>query len=144
MLLLLFFPACSKRVYVPIERTVRVREVETVRDTVVRVKLVPFFAEVATSRDSSCLENEYAYSAAIWNGRELYHTLGIFDREFPVRVQYVDRFVYRTDSVKVPYPVTEFKEVNRLSAFQGFQVWCGRLFLLIVFERVFWGVLRHK
>jgi len=46
--------------------------------------------------------------------------------------------VYKVDSVQIPYPVVEYKEVNKLTTFQGFQVWCGRLLLVIVL--VFLGV----
>jgi len=48
---------------------------------------------------------------------------------------YKDRFVrdsvFITDSVQVPYPVVEYTEVNRLSSFQSFQIWCGRILLLL-------------
>lgn len=57
--------------------------------------------------------------------------------------KYIDRFVYKnraikdsifkTDSIQVPYPVIEYKEVNRLNTFQGFQIWCGRILLLLAF-----------
>lgn len=38
--------------------------------------------------------------------------------------------VFKTDSVQVPYPVEVEREVNRLTSFQAFQVWCGRILLL--------------
>lgn len=37
-----------------------------------------------------------------------------------------------TDSIQVPYPVTEYREVNRLNSFQSFQIWCGRIMLLLL------------
>lgn len=40
--------------------------------------------------------------------------------------------VFVTDSLQVPYPVEVEKEVNRLSSFQHFQIWCGRILLLLV------------
>lgn len=40
--------------------------------------------------------------------------------------------VFRTDSVQVPYPVEVEKEVNRLTSFQSFQIWCGRILLLLI------------
>jgi len=59
------------------------------------------------------------------------------------RYLYRDRLVrdsvFRTDSIQVPYPVEVEKEVNRLTSFQSFQVWCGRLLLLLL---VGWGVYR--
>ncbi len=40
--------------------------------------------------------------------------------------------VFVSDTIQVPYPVEVEKEVNRLSSFQSFQVWCGRILLLIL------------
>lgn len=42
--------------------------------------------------------------------------------------------VFITDSVRIeiPYPVEVEKEINRLSSFQFFQVWCGRILLLLI------------
>lgn len=48
---------------------------------------------------------------------------------------YRDRFLTDTlcvsDTIRIPYPVTEIKEVNRLTSFQGFQIWLGRIVLLL-------------
>lgn len=44
-----------------------------------------------------------------------------------------------TDTIRVPYPVVETKEIRRLSSFQAFQVWCGRIFLVIL---VLWCGMR--
>lgn len=40
--------------------------------------------------------------------------------------------VYISDSIQVPFPVVEYKEVNRLTSFQSFQIWCGRVGVLLV------------
>lgn len=40
--------------------------------------------------------------------------------------------VYLTDSIQVPYAVEVGKEVNRLSSFQSFEIWCGRILLLVL------------
>lgn len=40
--------------------------------------------------------------------------------------------VLNIDSIQIPYPVIEYKEVNTLSSFQSFQIWCGRILLLIL------------
>lgn len=49
---------------------------------------------------------------------------------------YKDKIVKDTvaivDSIQVPYPVEIFTEVNRLSSFQSFQIWCGRILLLVI------------
>jgi hypothetical protein len=53
------------------------------------------------------------------------------------RYLYRDRLVrdsvFRTDSIAVPYPVeVPGPEVNRLTSFQSFQIWCGRILLLLI------------
>lgn len=40
--------------------------------------------------------------------------------------------VFTVDSIRVPYPVIEYKETNQLNSFQSFQIWCGRILLLLV------------
>lgn len=40
--------------------------------------------------------------------------------------------IFKVDSISVPYPVVEYQEVNRLSSFQSFQIWCGRILLLFI------------
>lgn len=40
--------------------------------------------------------------------------------------------IFKYDSIQVPYPVVEYKEVNKLSGFQNFQIWCGRLLLVLL------------
>lgn len=40
--------------------------------------------------------------------------------------------IFKTDSIQIPYPVEVEKEVNRLTSFQSFQVWCGRILLLLI------------
>ncbi|MBB4036537.1 hypothetical protein GGR21_002443 [Dysgonomonas hofstadii] len=53
------------------------------------------------------------------------------------RYLYRDKFVrdsiFINDSIQVPYPVEiPGPEVNRLTSFQSFQVWCGRILLLLL------------
>lgn len=52
--------------------------------------------------------------------------------------------VFLTDSVQVPFPVVEYKEVNRLTSFQSFEVWCGRIFFIIIFLSVVALIIRMK
>lgn len=70
-----------------------------------------------------------------------------------VKVEYRDRLyrdklvrdsVFLTDSVQVPFPVVEYKEVNRLTSFQSFEVWCGRIFFIIIFLSVVALIIRMK
>lgn len=128
-----FLSGCkTKTVYIPVEKTRLVKEVETIHDTIVEIKLVPYYKEKTTAEDSSYLENEYAYSSAHWDGALLHHNLGIFDKKIPVEIQYKDRNIYIHDSIPVPYPVVEYIEVNQLSSFQSFQIWCGRILLIVI------------
>lgn len=52
------------------------------------------------------------------------------------RYMYKDKLIKDTvnvtDTIRVPYPVEIEKEVNRLNSFQSFQIWCGRILLLIL------------
>lgn len=40
--------------------------------------------------------------------------------------------VFVNDTIRVPYPVKVETEVNRMSSFQSFQIWCGRILLLLI------------
>lgn len=50
------------------------------------------------------------------------------------RYLYKDRLVHDSihlrDTIRVPYPVLDEVEVNRISGFQNFQMWCGRILLI--------------
>lgn len=48
------------------------------------------------------------------------------------KIKIVRDSVFKTDSIQIPYPVKVEKEVNRLSSFQSFQIWCGRILLLLL------------
>lgn len=52
------------------------------------------------------------------------------------RYLYKDRLVHDSihlrDTIRVPYPVLEEVEVNKVSGFQNFQMWCGRILLIII------------
>lgn len=52
--------------------------------------------------------------------------------------------IYKVDSVQVPYPVVEYKEVNKLSTFQGFQIWCGRILLIVLMGYFIFIGIRKK
>lgn len=40
--------------------------------------------------------------------------------------------IFRTDSISIPYPVIEYKDVNKLTGWQNFQIWCGRILLILL------------
>lgn len=54
--------------------------------------------------------------------------------------------IFITDSIKieVPYPVEVEKEINRLNSFQSFQVWCGRILLLLIIGFFSYKFIRKK
>lgn len=61
---------------------------------------------------------------------------------------YRDRFrtdtLCVTDTIRIPYPVTETKEVNRLTSFQSFQIWLGRIVLFLIIAWISWSVFKKK
>jgi uncharacterized integral membrane protein len=52
--------------------------------------------------------------------------------------------VFVSDSIQVPYPVVEYREVNRLSSFQSFQIWCGRILLIVLFIFIVYKIFRRR
>jgi len=105
LLMFVLFSGCSKRVYVPVERTTTVYE--TLRDTLVEVDLKEVHDTVtieAFGGDTlSYLHNDLAYSFASIEGGKLGHSLGIrpgTKLQFPMQM----KFIHIVDSI--PYPVT--------------------------------------
>lgn len=52
--------------------------------------------------------------------------------------------IYITDSIAVPYPVVEYKEVNKLTSFQTVCVWLGKMLLGILGIGLIIGLLKWK
>ncbi len=53
--------------------------------------------------------------------------------------------IFKTDTIRVPYPVEVVKEVKKpLSGWQNFQVWCGRIALLLATLAIVYFVLKLK
>lgn len=129
----------TKIEYVPVETIKTITE--TLRDTIVDVRLVPYKEEVETEADSSYLENPYAYSFAFWDGLKLRHSLGIFDKPIPSRVQYLDRIV--EIEVEKPYPVKgDTVYVNKLSWWQSTLVALGVLMVIQILILTGLGVFK--
>ena len=105
VLMFVCFSGCSKRVYVPVERTTTVYE--TLRDTLVEVELKEVSDTVTIETlggdTLSYLHNDLAYSFASIEGGKLGHSLGIRPGTkllFPMQM----KFIHIVDSI--PYPVT--------------------------------------
>lgn len=105
VLMFVMFSGCSKRVYVPVERTTTVYE--TLRDTLVEVELKEVHDTVTIETlggdTLSYLHNDIAYSFASIEGGKLGHSLGILPGTkllFPMQM----KFIHIVDSI--PYPVT--------------------------------------
>jgi len=53
--------------------------------------------------------------------------------------------IFKTDTIRVPYPVEVIKQVKKpLSSWQSFQVWCGRIALIILLFFIVYFVLKLK
>lgn len=59
-------------------------------------------------------------------------TIRIEKYKYLYRDRLVRDSIFRADTIAVPYPVVEVQEVNRLTSFQSFQVWCGRILLILI------------
>ena len=98
--------SCSKTIYVPVE------SVKTeYRDNYMRDSIMLYDSVFVKEKGDTIWLEKYRY---------LYRDKIIKDS------------VIITDSIQVPYPVVEFKEVNKVTGWQNFQIWCGRILLLLV------------
>ncbi len=115
-IILLASAICSCRgvKYVPVE-TVRV-DSTVIRDTLMKVQLLPYRDSVATRDTASFLSNPYAYSWARWSGGLLQHSLGIWPlATTQVKVPYfIDRYV----TITKPQVVEVEKELSKWQQFK--------------------------
>lgn len=103
ILFVCFITGCkTKTIYYPVERKTTITE--TLRDTVIDVRLEHIRDSVITPDTTSRLSNKYAYSSARLISGMLHHTLSTWpDALIPVEVKYIDRL--QIDSIPAPYPV---------------------------------------
>lgn len=123
ILMFVCFSGCSKRVYVPVERTTTVTELTV--DTVVEVSIKEVHDTVTIDtrgRDTlSCISNGLAYSFASIENGVLGHSLGTIPGA-KVRDSIKVKYIIIRDSI--PYPVEVVKE-KKLSFWQSVKIEYG-------------------
>jgi hypothetical protein len=111
--------ACGTTKYVPIETTRIEYRDNFVRDSIVRYDSV-FVRQTADT---------------VFFERHRY-----FYRDKIVRDS-----IFNVDTIRVPYPVEVVREVKKtLSGWQNFQVWCGRILLLLALLAIAYFALKLK
>jgi hypothetical protein len=136
--------------YIPVETVKTVTE--TLRDTIIEVKLEVHNDTVALPDTVSHLKNKYAESWAKWSNGLLMHSLKILDTPIPVKATVKD--THKIDSIRVPYPVkgdTVYIE-KKLSWWQTLFIWTGVIvwitgiitLLILISKRTNWisGLLK--
>jgi len=117
ILLLCFCSSCKTPQYIPVETTKIEYRDNFVRDSIFRYDSI-FVKQTA---DTIFFER-YKY---------LY------------RDKIVKDSIFINDTIRVPYPVEVVKEVKKpLSSWQNFQVWCGRIALIILLLICMWKLKR--
>lgn len=123
--------------YIPVE-TVRT-VTETLRDTIIQVKLEIQRDTVAKPDTVSHLKNKYAESWARYEGGLLMHSLKILDVPIPVKTTVKE--TQKIDSIQVPYPVkgdTIYVE-KKLSWWQTLFVWTGGVaWIVFIIALIVW------
>lgn len=108
--IVLMITACSRKIFIPVEKTVTVTE--TVRDTVVQVQIEKEYVKSITPDTTSTIETKYARSTATYHGESglLEHNIENKQDCIPVKVVYKDKEIVK--EVPAPYPVEVEKKVE--------------------------------
>lgn len=108
--IVLMITACSRKIFIPVEKTVTVTE--TVRDTVVQVQIEKEYVKSITPDTTSTIETKYACSTATYHGESglLEHNIENKQDCIPVKVVYKDKEIVK--EVPAPYPVEVEKKVE--------------------------------
>lgn len=102
--------SCTRKIYIPVEKTVT--KTETVRDTIVQVKIEKEYVKNITPDTTSTVETKYARSTATYHGDTgiLEHDIENKEDSIPVKVVYTDKEVIK--EVPAPYPIEVEKKVE--------------------------------
>ena len=113
IIMFVIFSGCTRKVYVPVERTTTVYE--TLRDTVVEYELKEMHDTVTINtagRDTlSYLHNSYSYSFASIKDGKFGHSLGVKPNTkllLPLQM----KFIHIIDSIPYPVPVEVEKKLT--------------------------------
>lgn len=136
-LLFVLCSGCTRRVYVPVERTTTVTEI--LRDTIVEVELKQVHDTVtieALGRDTaSYLENGTHFSRATWKDGKLGHSLGTLP-DASVKDTLKVKYVIVRDSIPYPVPVEVEKKLTwwerQKMEYGGFAIGVAAFFGFIV------------
>ena len=129
LFILILISGCKTIKPVFIEK--EVRDSIYVVDTIVEVRLEPFYKETITNDTISYIDSDYASSEARISNNKLYHNLTNKDKKIPVEVKYI----YRDREVKVPtpYEVEKIVKVERqLSWWQKKKIQLGEVFIVVI------------
>lgn len=100
--------ACTKTVYVPVERVRTVTNTE--RDTIIKIKPVKEMVYVATRDTIARARTSYAEAEASLTSGQLALNLQNLDVEIPVETKILETFI--RDSVPYPVEVTKYEKVR--------------------------------
>lgn len=132
--------ACTKTVYVPIERKTEVKVIE--RDTVVVAKIEKETIKVSVRDTVAVAQTRYAEARAeVAKGRL---TLGLRNKDDSIKV--ATRIIYKTVRDSIPYPIEVIKEkkVRYVTWFDKMIRWVGGISFLIVVLAVAFKILKWR
>jgi hypothetical protein len=94
------------------------------------VRYVPIEIIKKEYSDKYFRDSVYLYDSVIV--KEKGDTFLLEKYKYLYKNKYVKDSVFIRDSIQVPYPVVEFKEVNKVTGWQNFQIWSGRILLSMI------------
>lgn len=136
----LFIIACTKTVYVPVEKKTEV--VVEKRDTVVHTKIEKEVVKVVTPDTVAVAQTRYAEARAeVAKGRL---KLELRNKDDSIKV--ATRVIYKTVRDSIPYPIEVVKEkkVRYVTWFDRMIRWVGGISFLIIVLAVAFKILKWR